>query len=727
MAEKAKIRRGAKRSVSFKNGTITSLRKKENITVEELAEAANVDPKTVQRAQNGTSISWDKAQQIKQVLKIKDDQFLKIINSDSSEFSVTINPQKPTKNHFSDDFFDRRIGLPKIQTSDDSRFLYNSNRLEFIGRESALSELQEFCNRPEPFLWWNIVGSGGVGKTRLAFQFCRILEEEGLWNAGFLYKTNDQQKTDEKDLKESLLTWESCQPTKPTLVIVDHIADRAHFIGNLVYILAKRAERIPLLNPVRMLIIEREADGIWKDDFSKRQDRVIRSFQDTSRHTGFPLDLMSLDDDSLCRIIEKMSETDIKGHPHLLEQLESVDSKKRPLFAALIGDAIKRTGSPRRWDQEALLSDVLEHNQKEHWTPAGVTDADKVWLCLATLSGGASSSWLEDSRLTSVLKLPTIDDRMLIHRYSIMIGQRPQSNAGVTEFGPLRPDILGEFFVLKFLSDGNNLTWLKLLSLCLNIAWEKNPSYVAEFLGCLERDFFDYKEAKENTNLLPHFFSPPACKDTKVLLFWGILMLKRAGWFGRHNNNPERAIDIYDQILDQLGGLSRPVFDELFSKALCSKMASLLKLGRYEDIIAVYNIFKPHSDAAFEPYVSKKESAGLALFLKASALGHIGSNEEVLVICDAVLSNFDIDAEAISDDLRADFDTSFKFRIRPLVCGAILLKAFHLCKLGRIGQAKSLMEDNKYTLAEMPNNSVVAQMNTEIENQLVGQSEGYVA
>jgi hypothetical protein len=453
---------------------------------------------------------------------------------------------------------------------------------------------------------------------------------------------------------------------------------------------------------VRLLLIERDAEGIWKEEFSKKQDRVIRSFQDTSRHTDRPLLLQPLDDNSLWDIIQKMSGAEIKDKQHLLEQLASIDSQRRPLFAAFLGDAIKRTGSPRRWDQEALLTDFLEHNQKEYWVPTGITDADKTWLCLATLTGGAFASWLEDPKLGSVLKLPAIDDQRLVHRYGVMTGQRPQLNAGVPEFSPLRPDILGEFFVLKFLTNKDNLAWLKQLSLCLNAAWEKRPLYMAEFLSRLEKDFFDYSKDVDNSDPIPYFYTAPASTDNNVLLAWGMLMLDRANFFVHRNETLALSLDICNEIQNYFETSSTFVFDGTVTSALCFKMSSLLKLGRHEEVIAVYDVFRAKSDPDFEPYVTKKTKTGWALFLKARALGDIGHNEEAIAAFGAVLANFDVASEAMSDDLRADFDASFELRVRPLVIGAIYKKAFYLRELGRAEEAKAFIESNKSALADRP-------------------------
>ena len=703
MAPNDRRSRGAKRSVKLNGERLRARREQNDKTQEQLADDAGVSTDTVRRAEQGTRISYDYAQQILQDLKIEGKE---IIVWDSARETATAAISEQSKESQKDNFLDRIIDIPKTQTSEDSRFLYNSDRLEFVGRETAIADLQRFCDRPELFCWWYIIGPGGIGKSRLAFHFCRMLEDEGNWKAGFLYITDNQQKIGEKDIEESLMPWETCQPAKPTLIVVDYVATRARFLGKLVHRLAKRAEMTPLLHPVRLLLVERDAEGIWKEDFGKRHDHVVRSFQVTSCHADAPLVLQRLDNDSLWDIIQKMSGAESKDKQHLLEQLASIDPQTRPLFAALVGDAVRRTGSVRRLDQDALLGDVLKHAEEEFWTPAGITDADKVWLCLVTMTGGAFASWLEDPNLASVFfscEPPAVNDRMLMRRYRVMTGQRPEPYAGVAEFRPLQPDILGEFFVLRFLTDNDNLAWFKQLSLCLNAAWEKRPTYVAEFLGRLEKDFINYAEPSDNSDPLPYFYVAPSSKDNNVQLSWAVLMLNRATFFLTKNGDPEKAVDLCDQMLDCFDSSTDPLFDGIISSALGSKMSSLLKLGRYEEVISVYDIFRTHSDAAAEPYVTKKEKAGLALLLKAMAIGHIGHSEEAIAAFDAVLANFDVASEAIADDLRADFDVSFELRVRPLVIQAICGKAFYLWKLGRVGEAKEVIQSSEFALADSPN------------------------
>jgi hypothetical protein len=58
--------------------------------------------------------------------------------------------------------------------------------VELVGREADLKRLEEFTQRPEPFIWQVLYGQHGVGKSRLAKEWLVRLEKKSpKWTVGF--------------------------------------------------------------------------------------------------------------------------------------------------------------------------------------------------------------------------------------------------------------------------------------------------------------------------------------------------------------------------------------------------------------------------------------------------------------------------------------------------------------------------------------------------------------
>lgn len=61
-----------------------------------------------------------------------------------------------------------------------NRFQYSVEASVFTGRKAELDYLLDMCNDSDnPFSWTGICGAGGVGKSRLAYQLCDVLQEKG--------------------------------------------------------------------------------------------------------------------------------------------------------------------------------------------------------------------------------------------------------------------------------------------------------------------------------------------------------------------------------------------------------------------------------------------------------------------------------------------------------------------------------------------------------------------
>lgn len=160
---------------------------------------------------------------------------------------------------------------------------YVAQSTTFCGRSSELTQLDAFIEDEGAFLWWVIAAPAGSGKSKLALELC--LNVAGDWDSGFFSRAN------------AFSSWQSWEPTTPTLIVIDYVAGRAGAVSDIALQLA----RSPLLrhdNRVRLLLLERDVSGSWWSDFLR--EASFSEGPDIARSQyALPLHLGALADDAL--------------------------------------------------------------------------------------------------------------------------------------------------------------------------------------------------------------------------------------------------------------------------------------------------------------------------------------------------------------------------------------------------------------------------------------------
>jgi hypothetical protein len=119
-----------------------------------------------------------------------------------------------------------------------------------MGREGELQALRSFFDSAPPFAWWALCGSGGVGKSRLAWE--AAVELPDTWTHGFLDLGNP-----------STIGGDWRNLSRPTLLIVDDAARYPERVRTLLNLCCGQAFSIS--RKLRLLLIEREAgpQALW--------------------------------------------------------------------------------------------------------------------------------------------------------------------------------------------------------------------------------------------------------------------------------------------------------------------------------------------------------------------------------------------------------------------------------------------------------------------------------
>jgi tetratricopeptide (TPR) repeat protein len=139
--------------------------------------------------------------------------------------------------------------MPWLDPSD-SLLSFASDAVRRVGREHELHDLQAFLDDDARFSWWAWTGSAGMGKSRLALEVCQSASEH--WHAGFLRESN------QRDLND-------LQPLHPTLVVVDYAAQRAEWLREAIFEQAQQVNGAK----VRVLVLERSASGSWWETLNR--------------------------------------------------------------------------------------------------------------------------------------------------------------------------------------------------------------------------------------------------------------------------------------------------------------------------------------------------------------------------------------------------------------------------------------------------------------------------
>lgn len=418
---------------------------------------------------------------------------LNCIREDLSRIEDFVNPQP-------------RFKQP-IKQSQRNRFVYRSDFIPFVGRTAELEKLHNFLWSDALFCWQAITAPGGVGKSRLAWEFCQ--RSSVVWRAGFVENLQTE--------KTTLASW---QPKQPTLLVIDYASkDREEVKG----ILKTLSERSDLDCAVRVLLLDRDSSDEWlKEGWPGSDGHAV---EDCRYQEPWPLETTLGEDASkeiLCFFLgsgQSVSDTELQGH---LNTLKGIDPKNRPIFAAFYADAVVREGIGRRWDMESLIRDVIEREKDQYWKRNGVrfvTGKDEAMLAFASMTGGLRSTH------TDLPPQVTPISELLEHpeRFDALGGYTEEDEEGeaVQIIPAWEPDLVGELFVLDLLKNNKTTKSNSLRKHLLSFSWNFNQKQTVSFINRIIQDY----PSHSNTN---NMLLPPTSNDQKRM--WMYLGMYMSNW-----------------------------------------------------------------------------------------------------------------------------------------------------------------------------------------------------
>ena len=369
--------------------------------------------------------------------------------------------------------------------SPSSRFHYKSGAVSFHGRRKELEQLREFCGQEHvAFRWWAVTGAGGAGKSRLVYEFGREMERAS-WNVLWLNSAH-------MDHLDTLPI------STKTLVVVDYAQA---YLGPLGHWMEQLDQRDHLV-PVRLLLLERDGESLdessWGSGLKAEVGRVALIRRSCWRELF--LQLSPLHDEALLRIMKDYADTAGKSLPEaqaqqLVETLKITDPElRRPLYAMFLTDAWVNGEKPEKWGQKAVLDYVLKRENEyfDGKTKEAVGNRPRLKKSLnklrlvATIWDGITPEQVaqEYPKLWEAFQQQAerVDcvesEEDLLCQVGLLLG---------TELTGLKPDLLGEYFVLQHI-DGPEV-----LHLLFSDGWQSKRKLVA-FVFRMYRDYYDILE-----------------------------------------------------------------------------------------------------------------------------------------------------------------------------------------------------------------------------------------
>lgn len=481
--------------------------------------------------------------------------------------------------------------------------------LPFLSREKELRYLSQFADHDSPFLWWAVVGGGGMGKSRLAQELVFQLRAAG-WKAEFLAHGPGN---DDWIRNGRFRDW---KPRRRTLLVVDYAARHGAYLNAF---LAHFSITQPA-NRLRVLLLDRPgrmgpvfAQALNQDDVDQGQRksvwRKLFRVDETLESGARPFDdhdflqLKALHSNSWRESIlqSALGWSDLE-FPELPEEddpfwstLAKVTLRGRPLFLQLAAFALAANPKAFRFREASQLVDEILGVELRRWKAASGREGEwqtrfKRSVCRSilfiTVCQGID---LTDFEMRQGLldaadengELNRADQDHLLSALQNIRGDRGRDESGLANtrlLRPLEPDLLGERLALLISQEafgGFRFEDDSALKIILG-AWRIRPSGVRDFLYLFSNDFGGMAEVYDWIDQI--FRSAASCSDGQLREFpWLIGTIAVAS--RDHPALLEKANQVLDRLITQ-GCSSRILRTTIIGLAVAREMFFLAETSR---------------------------------------------------------------------------------------------------------------------------------------------------
>lgn len=354
--------------------------------------------------------------------------------------------------------FERPNTINKPKKSLINPFHFRSESIDFVGRDEQIDQLFQFCSSEPDIQWWAITGVGGIGKSRLAYEFAKSLNEN-IWDSMML-STYDYES----------LQMKSANIKKNTFIVLDYVQQNIRDIGKWLYALSENEFHYK----VRVILLERQGKSYktskWIERLNERNceyDVLINTCYNPSLNLDPPfLVLSSLSRENLVSISQNYSDynnviIDDSTIQDIIKQLSILDPGfNRPLYLIFLIDTWLCNGNLSKWNKTFILDNVLTRElHRIKLIIKNVIDDDlliKAYfnvLVYATIMDGLK--YPNEFKCVCSDELKVFEESIKYYRKDIFelfrqVGFLTEDNEGNLLFEGLKPDLLGEYFIFSY-------------------------------------------------------------------------------------------------------------------------------------------------------------------------------------------------------------------------------------------------------------------------------------
>lgn len=323
-------------------------------------------------------------------------------------------------------------------TKYNKRFHYAAGYTNLVGREKEIDFLKKFCLETNYLLSWTVIdGKGGVGKSKLAYDFCRIIE-----SYNWIAFTPIHAKSFSKENLMSI--------SRDAVVCFDYAKFELEYVEEIMQFIIDQKIR----HKLRIILIERDGTEVGNGFSSKIGDY---------HYPEGDLRLIPLEENALISLIEdytksidrnkSLAESDIKN---ILEALSEVDPGVcRPLFAMFITDAwVDGNLNLQDWDRDSAVKYVANKELDRIDTVISNYSSnvmEKKQYAEALYTVVAYTTFVGGTNITEVLNggllNPTIPEEII---RQLLIDSDLLKDGMING---IEPDLIGEYVCIKILSE----------------------------------------------------------------------------------------------------------------------------------------------------------------------------------------------------------------------------------------------------------------------------------
>jgi len=359
-------------------------------------------------------------------------------------------------------------------------FHYRNPKIRFHGRKAEIRFLNEFLSASDPILFTAVTGSAGSGKSKLLYEYAKLMEANPEWKTVFIAASKNAR---------SLTEYRNYNYPLNLLVIIDYAGDYAVELAEWMVMLRSCLNKPP---KTRIILIERASASMVSthDEFEARAADHIEGHASPSdeMHMEYPvwykrmlgvrsnddirsmlyqvdttlpfLNLFGLEDDDLFNIMEdyvksngrEITQGRLKGVlSYCRNTVEQGRHGVRPLIALFIIDAWLNSEEYRSWNLGQLLEKLIDRYVRQ-WKDGLCEGDDKVYKSLENLIvyATATGGWDTSGGLPQLYNadLISLQERYDTFELNERFREVNEKIAWDGILSPLEPDLVGEFFVL---------------------------------------------------------------------------------------------------------------------------------------------------------------------------------------------------------------------------------------------------------------------------------------